>query len=82
MVQLKQVNKPKSEIKLNKKLEREDELQKKFSQLSEEDHVLKAYEASKKKVNILLFLDVYSDVVYFGFLFLVYSDKFSTLNPL
>jgi len=50
MVQLREVNKHDTGFKNNKKVEREDELQKKFSQLSEEDHVLKTYEANNKKV--------------------------------
>lgn len=51
MVQLKEVNKPNPGMKSSKKVEREDELQRKFSHLSEEDHLLKTYEADKKKVN-------------------------------
>ena len=54
MVELKEVNKHAAGLKINKKVEREDELQRKFSQLSEEDHVLKTYEANNKKVSFLL----------------------------
>ena len=51
MVQLREVKKPVSGLKNKKNVEREDELQRKFSQISEEEHVLKAYEANKKKVS-------------------------------
>ena len=53
MVPLREVEKPITGIHRNKRVEREEELQKKFSQLSQEEHVLKNYEANKKKVSRL-----------------------------
>ena len=50
MVALKGVEKPISGLKQIKKVDRDSELQMKFSQLSKEEHVLKNYEASKNKV--------------------------------
>jgi len=51
MVPLKEVEKPITGLKKIRKVEREEELQQKFSKLSEEEHVLKTYEANKKKVS-------------------------------
>ena len=50
LVPLKEVEKPITGLQTMRKVEREEELKQKFSKLSEEEHVLKSYEADKKKV--------------------------------
>ena len=51
MVHLKEVEKPTAGTKKLRKVDTEEELKRKFSKLAEEEHVLKSYEADKKKVS-------------------------------
>ena len=50
MVPLREVEKPIAGIKKMKKVERHEELQSKFSKLSEEERMLNTLDADKKKV--------------------------------